>query len=511
MRKFAFGQADAASKRRSVHRLLRAAFMALVLALLVVCLTSTRAYADVGIVLNESLNTSVAWVTGSGHSAVYFSRICPASPVKLRLCRPGEQGSIVSNYTTLGEDQPYEWNIVPLSVYVYGAEDPRHRPMFGTPKVKRELEERYREKFLTGYCDSESCRTSKKAEWREMVGASLSRSIFIFVVETSVEQDRELIAKYNSLPNENHFNAMTRNCADFTRGVINTYFPRAASPDYVNDFGMTSPKAIARSFSHYAVEHPEMRFRVLHFAQVPGTIQRSTEARSGTQQLFRSKKLLVPMAVFASYELPVVTATYLLTARFNPGRELEKHPTAEVTEIKYQVRAARAENDTARAEELEAAEGQGRAEVVGTAREWRKYRKEFNSIVDEAARERIFSDRGYLKSFFKQLDKTAKLIIDDSGGAWMEISDQGETSLVGLSAGNLFAPGSDPQLAYKIVLARTDHFLRSPKHSRETMLEFKKDWAFLQSARMKTANAVANAAKSSPDVRDSAIIHQGSE
>src|SRR3974390_3733578 len=79
-----------------------------------------RVHADVGIVLNESLDTSVARITESGHSAVYLSRICPASPVKLRLCGPQEQGSVVSNYTTLGEDENFEWNVVPLSVFVYG-------------------------------------------------------------------------------------------------------------------------------------------------------------------------------------------------------------------------------------------------------------------------------------------------------------------------------------------------------------------------------------------------------
>ena len=71
--------------------------------------------------------------------------------MKLRLCRPGEQGSVISNYTTLGEDQPFEWNIVPLSVFLYGVEDPDNRPMIGSRKIKHLLEERYREKFLGGF------------------------------------------------------------------------------------------------------------------------------------------------------------------------------------------------------------------------------------------------------------------------------------------------------------------------------------------------------------------------
>jgi len=63
-----------------------------------VCLAGARAHADVGVVLNESLDSSVDRITGTGHISVYFSRICPDSPVKLRLCRSDEQGSVMSNY-----------------------------------------------------------------------------------------------------------------------------------------------------------------------------------------------------------------------------------------------------------------------------------------------------------------------------------------------------------------------------------------------------------------------------
>src|SRR4029077_17082372 len=119
------------------------------LAIFLLSLGSSNANGDVGVVLNESLDTSVARITGSGHSAVYFSRICPESPVKLRLCRPGEPGSVMSNYTTLGEDQPFEWNVVPLNVYLYGVENAHYRPLVGSEPIKRALEERYREKYLS--------------------------------------------------------------------------------------------------------------------------------------------------------------------------------------------------------------------------------------------------------------------------------------------------------------------------------------------------------------------------
>lgn len=486
-------------------RIARGPVLSFALALLLACLANSPAYADVGVVLNESLDTSVARITGSGHSAVYFSRICPESPVKLRLCQPGERGSVMSNYTTLGEDQTFEWNIVPLNVYLYGVENARYRPLLGSPRIKRVLEERYREHYLADYCASESCQTSNKAEWREMVGATLERSIYMFVVETTVEQDLALIERFNSLPNQNHFNGITRNCADFSRRVINTYFPNATGPDYINDFGVTTPKAMARSFTRYAHRHPEAGFRVLHFAQVPGTIKRSSECRGGTEQLVRSKKLLVPMLLFADHVLPFLAASYVLTGRFNPQRELEEHPTIESTEAEYQIKLAKAGNNGALAEELESGQNQLRAQLVGTAEEWKRYRASFAWILADSAGEQILSVSlrgslsgslsmtGPVKKFFRRLDEAGTPVADRNGALWLEFSDGDESSRIGLSANNVSSSVADVDLSYQLVLARVGHVLKSPKHSRESMVEFKQDWNLLKSIRSNRASAVANA------------------
>ena len=471
-------------------------FLVLVLAL--VCFAASPAYGDVGVLLNESLDTSVARVTGSGHSAVYFSRICPESPVKMRLCRPDEQGSVMSNYTTLGEDQPFEWNIVPLSIYLYGVEDPQNRPLFGSQKIKRVLEERYRTNFLSGYCDGATCRTSNKAEWREMVGATLERSIYVFVVETSVEQDRTLVAEFNSLPNQNHFNGVTRNCAEFSRRVINSYFPHATRADYLNDFGLITPKAIARSFTHYGERHPEAHLHVLHFAQLPGTIKRSTECRNGTEQLYHSKKLLVPMVLFAPHELPFMAASYLLTGRFNPEHKLEQHPTAESSDVALELREAKSAKDASREKQLQTMVSQESAQLVGSAQEWQQYREEFGSLTDEAIRREIIPNNDFLGRVFKYLDRTGILSVDANGALWLDIAQGGKPSKLGLSANNIFAPGTDSQWAYALTLARANHYLNSPKHSREIMPDFKNDWVLLQSARLNssTSSAADNASPS---------------
>jgi hypothetical protein len=502
--------------------------------------TAPRASADAGIVLNESLDTSVARITGSGHSAVYLSRICPDnSPVKMRLCRPGEQGSVLSNYTTLGEDQPYEWNIVPLSVYLYGVEDPRTRPLVSSKEIKAALEERYRENYLSAICTGKQCLTSNGAEWREMVGATLERSLYMFVVKTSLEQDRALIDKFNAAPNVNHFNGITRNCADFTRRVINSYFPHAVSPDYINDFLMTTPKAMAHSLTRYAAQHPELDLRVLHFAQVPGTIKRSYECRSGTEEIYHSKKFLIPLGIFAWQGIPAAFSTYVLTGRFNPEHQFEAHASVDavgpddsstdssddVTPAEAQAIAGRTETIsrsgatstdgdlfppeitgpdsslhseaivragyTVSVQDLAAEQKTEQREIIGTKDQWSEYQTQFPAIVDEAIREEIIPDHGYLNRVFKRLREVGTVSVDADGSLWMSLPNEELVEKVGLSANNIFARGSDSTFAYQIVLARMEYELKSPKHSRETMIAFQRDWNLMTNARVKERSFAA--------------------
>jgi hypothetical protein len=76
----------------------------------------------------------------------------------------------------------------------------------------------------------------------------------------------------------------------------------------------------------YALRHPALNFRVLHIAQVPGTIKRSSEVRARKERLYHSKKLLVPMILFTDHELPFVAVSYLLTVRAQIQRhQLPRH------------------------------------------------------------------------------------------------------------------------------------------------------------------------------------------
>ena len=450
---------------------------------------SPKAGADVGLVLNDSLDTSVARVTGAGHSAIYFSGICPETPIKMRLCRPGEHGSVVSNYTSLGEDQPFEWNIVPLDMYLYGVANPENRPLFASGKIKNLLETEYREKMLRDYCASHSCQTSEKAEWREMVSATSERTIYIFIVKTTRQQDLDLIAQFNAAPNVNHFNGFSRNCADFSKHIINTYFPHATHRDFINDFGITSPKAVARTLARYAHHHPELQYRVVHFAQSPGTLKHSSECRSGTEQLYRSKKLLVPMAFFAWHALPAVAGSYLLTGRFNPQHEFEQHASVRETSTEDELKTAESDDDKIAEAKLKVANAQERAREAGTPKEWAAYREEFNSIVSEAVRDDLIPGRDSLDHVFKELNARGKPFVDERGGLWLQVEHGGETVKIGLSPSNVLARGSDRPLAYQMILAHVDDELKSSHRRREEIPEFQQTWGLLQQVRAQLQSA----------------------
>jgi hypothetical protein len=203
------------------------------------------------------------------------------------------------------------------------------------------------------------------------------------------------------------------------------------------------------------------------------------------------------MIIFADYGLPVVAASYVLTGRFNPEHELEKYPTAEAAELRQEIQLANDQKDKARAKHLKLVAKQERARVAGTSEEWKEYREALHSIAEEAIRSEMVPDRKDLNRFFKHIDEAGTPLVDGNGALWVEIADgDGTTSKVGLSESNALAPISDSRLAYRLILARIHCVLKSPKHSRETMIEFEKDWALLQSARVKNGVSLASAVKS---------------
>jgi hypothetical protein len=450
--------------------------------LLVGCLP---ARADIGLLLDAKPNVRLEFgneLTGAGHSGVYLSRVCIVTPVELRLCRPGELGSVIQNYENYEEDKPYQWNAVPLNIYLYGVEDPSQRPLFGSPELREALQERYWQGYLRPICTTGRCVSDSHANWRDSVAAAFVREIYVFEVDTTEAQDEQFIREFNAHANVNHYSGFTNNCADFAKLVVNTYFPQSAHRDVLNDLGMTSPKAIARSFTHYAQRHPELELRVVRIDQLPGTYKRSSDSHEGTEQLIRAKKWLVPVAAVGYQAVPVLAASYFLTGRFSPDRELRKHPSEEAASLNGLLVEARQDGDRPRRQQLEKQLRAERERQVGNDEDWARLRQRFDEVLQTAIADGVISTRRQLHDLFRDLQACGKVYVDDNQQAWLSVDNAGGVRRVGLSAGDVIGPDSDRQLALQLLLARMEYLLSTNSKHRELYTEIQSDWALLQQA-----------------------------
>ncbi|MDR3764854.1 MAG: hypothetical protein P4M01_12245 [Acidobacteriota bacterium] len=441
---------------------------------------AVAAQAEVGVLLNEALHTGASRWTGAGHTAVYVSGVCADSPVSLRPCRKGENGVVLTNYSSFDEDSSYEWNAVPLNLYLYGVEDERDRTLYATPTVRWVLEERYRERYLGGICHG-PCATRPGALWRESIGTTFDRDIYMFVARTTPEQDRALIARLMQAPNVNRYNAMRNNCADFVSLVLNSYYPGAARPDRVNDFGMTSPKAIAKSFARYGARHPETGFHVVRYSQIPGEFRPSADNRKGTEELWRANKWRVPFPFVA----PVAAASYLLSGRFNPEKELQQRPTAEATRLMAELRQTKRNGNAPLAAALEKKLQAERASALGTDAVWREYAEKLRQRKEEAAESGALAmDRARGNPEAAILPQ--KWITTEPGGGLWLVPRDGHGPKIGLSESTLLEGPSDVRQGYVLALARVDAELRRKPKNRATLGFFRRDWAEMEKLRLES-------------------------
>ena len=448
-------------------------------------------HADVGLLLSETPIEGLAPGISLGHSAIYLSRLCPETPVKLRLCTAGESGSIISRYSRLGEDQDYEWNAVPLSWYLYGVADERDRPLLAWPALYRLLQDHARESYLADVCQGAACRTNPHGNWRYLIAATFIRNAYIFQVKTTLEQDMAFMEYLNAKPNVDHFNGITTNCADFAADALNFYFPGSARADHINDFGMTSPKAISKSLTHYARRHPEMEFRVFRFTQIPGTYKQSHDTRKGTEVFFHSKAFLVPM-LLRPHELAFFVGSYTLTGRFNPEHELKRHPGSDNVFPAYQA-SMEQEMQQAHFQQVALADfadlvvtskkARPQDAFLGSDQQWKTYRAALRELTNEAVEKKLMPNEKALHKLVKELGGHGRPSLDADGAAWLEVEEAGASRRVGLAASNINSYGSDPELGYLIMLARVDEMLHRSTKNRELLPYFQRDWELMLESR----------------------------
>jgi len=285
------------------------------LALIFVCLAA-QAQADVTVLLEEPYSYDGAFA-GTGHAAVYLTRVCAASPTLLRRCHPGESGVVLSRYNRIGG---YDWIAIPLLPYLYAVAKPEDIPLYADSKLVAFLRDQYRWEYLEHLAPDKPSGEPPDGDWAQLVGSAYDRTSYGFKIETTAERDDEFIRWINDRPNIKSYKVVSRNCADFVRDVVNFYYPRALSRGILPDLGVATPKQTAKSFVKYGERHTDLEFSSFVIPQVPGSIKRSRPIHGLVESIFKAKKYDIPLAAFHPFVAGGVASVYIAGGRFNPAK-----------------------------------------------------------------------------------------------------------------------------------------------------------------------------------------------
>lgn len=280
------------------------------------------AHASVALLLEEPYGR-MGGVTPTGHAAVYLSRVCAASPLSLRRCHEGEQGVVISRYHRVSG---YDWLAVPLLPYLYAVNRSDQVPLIVSANEVAALRDAYRRTNFESLAPDADDGGTPEGDWVQLVGAAYDRTIYAFGIETTEQQDDQLIQIFNSRRNKSHFNLLFHNCADFVRQAIDLYYPHAIHRSVIGDVGIMTPKQAAKSLVSYGKRHQDLRFTSFVIPQVPGTIPRSTAVRGVLESLVKSKKYAVPLVSLAVLHPAVggsLAFAWLDSSHFNPRRMVE--------------------------------------------------------------------------------------------------------------------------------------------------------------------------------------------
>jgi len=279
---------------------------------LMMLFASTHAFGSVSLLVEEPFGRFGAF-NPTGHAAIYLDHVCADTPTRLRMCRAGEMGVVVSRYHRVGG---YDWVAVPLIPYLYAVEDLSDVPETATPALEAQLRDAYRREHLMELAPDAADGKTPRGEWIQLVGSSYDRKIYGFELPTTTEQDERLVAKLNDSRNRAHFNLFFNNCADFSRGVLRTLYPGSIPRNALADFWLTTPKHLAKSMTKFGQRDETVDLKVFQIPQVPGTIERSRKINGIAESLVRSKKYMVPLLFVSPTTAGSLLAAYVGTGRF---------------------------------------------------------------------------------------------------------------------------------------------------------------------------------------------------
>jgi|SRR5579864_1042303 len=396
---------------------------------------------------------------GTGHAAVYLSRICAETPTRLRRCEPGETGVVISRYHGIaGRD----WIAVPLIPYLYAVQNADGIPLFADAKLVSFL----REKYLQTLPLPAEAKPGAESRY-ELAGSAYDRTSYGFRVATRPDQDDELIRRLNAAPNTEAYKLLDRNCADFAKEIINFYYPHAIHRSVIADLGVTTPKQAAKSLVRFGKHHPEMQLTRFIIPQVPG-LKRSKPVHGIIESVVLAKKYVTPVLMFHPFVVGGVEAAYWTGWRFNPAKgALIFDPS--VTAVKSAL------------------------EVPLTGAQRRSY----EGLL---AREKRAAAESEPLPSWRKLEAYASPELDAGGRPFVKWQIDGETVQLGLCRSNMLRLSAPPEFVEDLVLARLQQELKSGKPARASAVEVKSDWKLLEAARQARAATVVTDVSVTADV-----------
>jgi hypothetical protein len=295
-----------------------------------------KARADAALLMEEPYGEFGAF-NPTGHAAIYLNHVCAESPTRLRPCRPGEPGAVISRYHKI---DGYDWLAIPLVPYLYAVERVDDVPVTADAALEASLRDRYRRDHLLAFApdvaEGKKAGDAPGGEWTQLIGASYDRRIYGFQIQTTADEDRQFMNRYNDNRNEGHFNLLFHNCADFSRTLLNVYYPHGVHRNFFVDLGITTPKQVARSLTKYADHHPDLSFSTFMIPQVPGGIKRSHPIDGVLESVVKSKKYVLPLAVLSPEVTAGLVVAYLTDGRFKAPKDatVETVPGADAAPAK---------------------------------------------------------------------------------------------------------------------------------------------------------------------------------
>ncbi|HEX3740001.1 MAG TPA: hypothetical protein VHV29_09775 [Terriglobales bacterium] len=365
---------------------------------------------------------------GTGHAAVYLSRVCAETPTLLRRCNPGEQGVVLSRYHHI---EGRDWFAVPLIPYLYAVDSPSDIPLYADSKLVAFLRQRYLQKMdITG------------SDAYQLVGSAYDRTTYGFRIETTPEQDDELIRSLNQETNRDSYKLLNRNCADFVKQIVDFYYPHAVHRSVIADLGVMTPKQAAKSLAHSAKHRPQMQLTTFLIPQVPG-LKRSKPVHGVLESLVLAKKYVTPVLMFHPFVVAGVEAAYWTGWRFDPAKGALIF-------------------DPARGLETPLTAGQ---------RAW------YEKSVQAMKRENNESEP--LPNWHDFASKTEPQL-DATGQPFLQARTDNTTTQIGICRDNALRMSAPPELVEVLLFARLDEELKSKKPAHVSEQQIQSDLKLLR-------------------------------